>query len=241
LNKRKINLQVYKTPEELALAAADVFRTVHLSRKHRFYIIPGGTTPELLFSNLGEKIAEWDNTILVLSDERLVDHSSNLSNTRMVKNKLFAEISPGTRPSLLSSMRPDQSMNDKKEFLATITDDLKKAGNPDLAILGLGADGHTASLFPGDQNIISGSKELAYLVKKNTESFYRLSLSFSFLLRAKIIMFLISGRDKAEAVRNCLKGEYDPLQIPAQFLLHHHPGPISFFCDKAAASGLEGN
>ena len=52
-------------------------------------------------------------------------------------------------------------------------------------------------------------------------------------------MFLISGKNKAEAVRNCLNGEYDPLSIPVQFLLHHHPGPISFFCDRAAASGLE--
>ena len=215
----------------MAHDAAKYFISLHNSTKNRFYIIPGGTTPELFYSIIARKIINWQNTNFLLSDERLVNHISKYSNNSMVKNNLIDKITGDTTPSLIEYLfKKENREEDIKQMNTVIT----KYNIPEIAILGFGSDGHTASLFPDHPEIFEGEKGKCIILKNNKEHFYRVSLSFEFLLQSKQIIFLISGNNKAKALSKVLNGKYDPLKYPTQYLFKHYKKKITLFCDSTA-------
>ena len=109
-----------------------------------------------------------------------------------------------------------------------------KAQKPNLAILGLGTDGHTASLFPGNPEIFNENDDVLLKTNNEWEDFDRVSLSFNYLMKSDKIIFMVSGFEKAEALMKCLAGDYDPIQFPAQFIINNYNNDIHILCDKAA-------
>ena len=105
-------------------------------------------------------------------------------------------------------------------------------------MLGLGTDGHTASLFPGNPEIFNENDDILIKTKNDSEDFDRISLTFDYLMKAEEILFLVNGKEKAEALKECLKGNFNPVQYPAQFIFHNYENEIHMLCDKSAAKYL---
>jgi 6-phosphogluconolactonase len=107
----------------------------------------------------------------------------------------------------------------------------------DVVQCGMGADSHTASLFPGSP-LIADRTGIAAAVYVDKLKQWRITLLPATLQAAKHTVFLVTGADKAEAVRNVLKGDYDPMRFPAQ-IVSHHGSDVIWFLDEAAANGLK--
>ena len=136
----------------------------------------------------------------------------------------------------IKNMTLPQLINYNKN-LNSIDSIINKIGIPDVSILGFGADGHTASIFPNSCNSYLNKSNLI-IIENDWEEFKRISLSFNFILKSKKIFFLLNGKDKASALKDCLSIKYDPYLYPTQYLLKNFPNEISIYCDKDSASML---
>lgn len=210
--------------DKVSRKALDIFIDVHQDTSNCFYIVPGGNTSRLFYKLLAKRIENWGNTQFILSDERL-SLEIKISNSVMVEETLLKNIEKDKRPELLKyNINGNQSEIEK----------ILKAQKPNLAILGLGTDGHTASLFPGNPEIFNENDDVLLKTNNEWEDFDRVSLSFNYLMKSDKIIFMVSGFEKAEALMKCLAGDYDPIQFPAQFIINNYNNDIHILCDKAA-------
>jgi len=238
-------IQILPTPADLFQAAAEEFIRVGekaITACNRFTVaLSGGSTPKTLYSLLAAEHAnsDWGHTYLFFGDERHVPPDHTESNYRMVNESLLSKIQiPGQNIFRVKAENPDAqaAAADYETQLRTFFV-LKPGEFPrfDLILLGLGPDGHTASLFPGSE----GLKEQSQLVIANwVEKFktYRISLTFPVLNNAAEVMFLASGADKANIVHQILEGKNDP-PYPAQ-QAQPDDGRLIWMLDEAAAAKL---
>lgn len=205
----------------MGLFAANLFCKIHSKSNNRFYIIPGGKTPAFFFNKISESIEDWQKTKLLLSDERITSINEH-SNEFMIEKELISKISKDVKPILIS-----YGNNKSKHTVEKVIKNKK----PDLAILGLGSDGHTASLFPNNSKILEQNK-IFVKTKNNWEDFYRVSLSFEYIMKSKEIIFIIAGLKKAKVLKECLMGIYNPIKYPAQYIFHNYKNKINIICDN---------
>ncbi|MBI1745915.1 MAG: 6-phosphogluconolactonase [Acidobacteria bacterium] len=213
--------------------------------KGRFTVaLSGGSTPRALYARLaGEPFRDcvpWSKVHLFWGDERCVPPDHGDSNYGMVKEALLSKVPippenihrmPGERKDpVRAAFEYEQTL---AEFFNLSRTELPRF---DLILLGLGEDGHTASLFPGTV-VLHERKRLAaapYVEKLHT---YRLTLTPPVLNHAANILFMVSGEAKATILREVLEGEYQPEQRPAQ-LIRPTPERLLWMIDRAAASRL---
>ena len=238
-------IEILATPADLFHAAAEEFVRVGrhaIGAQGRFSVaLSGGSTPKSFYSLLASNYADfpWNRTLLFLGDERHVPPTDPESNYRMVNESLVSKISiPPSNVFHVKTESPDAdaAAADYEAQLRSFFE-LKPGEFPrfDLILLGLGPDGHTASLFPGSE----GLKEQSRLVIANwIEKFktYRISFTFPVLNNAGEVMFLISGSDKADTIRDVLEGRPTP-PLPAQQIQPVN-GHLLWMLDDAAASKL---
>ena len=232
------------TPTDLFRGAADEF--IRLGRdlvaaRGRFVVaLSGGSTPRALYSLLAKDYADfsWSRTFLFFGDERHVPPDHPESNYRMVKEALLDKVSvPRTNVFRVQAENPDAAAAAAdyelriRNFFA-----VRETAVPtfDLILLGLGPDGHTASLFPDSD----GLKEHSRLVVANwVEKFktHRISFTYPLLNHAKDALFVVSGADKADILRDVLEGNHRP-PYPAQLV--EPQNRLMWMLDEAAASKL---
>ncbi len=104
----------------------------------------------------------------------------------------------------------------------------------DLVLLGLGHDGHTASLFPGTK-VLAATRRWAAAVHVAEGDLYRVTLTAPLINQAALVAFLVAGGAKAEVLREVLHGPYDPARLPAQLIRPHH-GDLLWLADRQAAA-----
>jgi len=238
-------IQILPTPADLFRAAAEEFtRTGRqaIDGPGRFTVaLSGGSTPKGLYSLLAASYANfpWQRTFLFFGDERHVPPDHPESNFRMVKEALLSKIQiPAENIFRVKAENPDAAAaaadyeNEIRRFFRPAPGEFPRF---DLILLGLGPDGHTASLFPGS----AGLKEQLRLVIANwVEKFktYRISFTFPVLNHAAEVLFLASGRGKADIVRQLLEGKNEP-PLPAQQVLPEN-GNLVWMLDEDAAAKL---
>ena len=173
-----------------------------------------------------------------LGDERVVPHDDERSNLRMVRESLWERLPEERRPRLLpvdTSLGHDAAA---AAYESLLRETLGNHPRVDLALLGLGPDAHTASLFPG-KPAVQETKRLAVGVPEAgmEPQVARVTLTLPLLNSAREIVFLIAGADKAEAVRRAFGDPPDP-SAPAA---HVRPGAgtLTLVLDAAAAAELE--
>jgi 6-phosphogluconolactonase len=241
-------VRVLTTPQELfAAAAEEVVRAANeaSAQRGRFTIaLSGGSTPRslntLLATNARTSLP-WDRMFFFWGDERHVSPTDPESNYGMAEETLLSKIPvapanvfriPAENPDADAAARAyEQTL---RKFFALQPGQFPRF---DLILLGMGPDGHTASLFPGTAAL----QEKSRLVVANwVEKFktYRITLTLPVLNAARCVAFLASGTEKAAALKAVLEGDEPGEQYPSK-LVRPTDGKLIWLLDRAAASGLK--
>ncbi|THJ21157.1 MAG: 6-phosphogluconolactonase [Nitrospira sp. CG24E] len=212
----------------------------------RFLIaLSGGATPENLYRALTSLAFadrfDWSRTTFFFSDERAVPPDDPRSNYALANKTLFTplKIAPSQVYRMAGESRdPQAAAHDYEQQLRHATN-TSPSNSPilDLVLLGLGEDGHTASLFPGSP-ALRDNKRLIAVTQSPKDPPTRLTMTFGAINRATVILFLVMGVGKAEIVRAILDPKTDAeRQLPAS-LVAPEKGRLIWLLDRAAAAGL---
>jgi 6-phosphogluconolactonase len=203
-------------------------------------MLSGGQTPRLLFQRLATSGLLWDRIHLFWADERAVPAHDPQSNYRLAEEHLIApaRVPRGNVHRIPAELMPDHAARHYieviREFFGLGPGELPHF---DMVQRGMGADAHTASLFPGEP-LIENREGIAAAVYVEKLKQWRITLLPGVFLAAKHTVFLVTGPDKAEAVRNVFQEPYDPMKYPAQ-MASHHGRRVAWFLDEAAASLMD--
>lgn len=239
------HVSVFKTAEQLAAAAAERFVEVaHQSQKElgRFSVaLAGGRTPKRVYELLAtEQFAnrvEWSFIHVFFGDERCVPPDHADSNYAMASTVLFSKVPlpPGNVYRITGEGDPTESA---REYEARMREFFGPMPWPrfDLVLLGMGKDGHTASLFP-DDDVPEEETSRWVAQTKSPQGQCRMTLTLSALNHAARIIFLVTGEEKAATLSNVLSRQLSSRRLPASFV-KPIDGTLEWFVDSGAASGL---
>ncbi len=241
--------QLVILPDQAGLAEAAARRFVELSqaaidRGGRFSVaLAGGTTPRAMYERLARPPlhdeVDWANVHVFWSDERYVPPDDPQSCYRMARESLLAHVPiPAAHIYLAPTIggAPEAAAQAYAETLtASFKSDLPRF---DLILLGMGPDGHTASLFPGKPQVTAPDADLVVAVHEAPKPPpTRLSFTLPLINAAAQVIFLVAGADKAAALRDVLRGPPDPARLPAQGVRLTR-GTLTWLVDAAAAGSL---
>lgn len=240
-------IKVHATPEILVEETAHLFmqtaRNAILERGRFVAALSGGSTPKGLFQHLSEEpylsLVPWDRTWFFWVDERHVPLTDPTSNYRMTLENLLSKV-PVPKEQVFPAT--DGSLPVEKAATAYEIKLRKFFGGDgiprfDLVLMGMGDDGHTASLFPGVEQLNEREKwVVGYFV--DPEKKERVSLTFPVLNQARLMVALIEGLKKADRLKEVLEGPSEPPRYPIQYL-RPVQGRSIFAVDAAAASKLK--
>lgn len=230
-----IALTVCEDPPAAGRATADrIAAAIEQARAERgvaHVSLAGGRTPARAYRVLGGLLDDWSGVHLWFGDERCVPLDDEQSNHRLVVETLMATV-PAERPPRLHAVRGVDG--DPDEAAAAYARELREAvpGDPprlDVALLGLGEDGHTASLFP-DAPALEERERLCIAVRGAKPPFERVTLTFPVLCAAQRVLVLTEGTRKAWAVGAVLAGPSP--RVPASLLA---AADVELIVDRAAA------
>lgn len=203
------------------------------------FAISGGSTPKLLFARLAKADFDWSRVHFFWVDERCVPPDDDQSNFKLANDALFvpAEVKHTNIHRILGELTPEEGaihyIEEISKFFGLETGQLPEF---DLIHRGMGPDGHTASLFPGEP-LIENRTGIAAAVWVEKMRSHRVTLLPGVLLKAQQTILQVVGADKAEVLREVLKGPGDPMRYPCQ-IATRNSDTATWFLDKAAASKL---
>ncbi len=236
-------LQTYPGRGELAQAQAELFIATGrdaIAQSGAFRVaLSGGNTPratyELLASEGLRASLAWKSVFIYFGDERCVPPNDERSNYRMARETLLdaVPIPSENVKRMRGEAEPGIAAN---EYASLLRADLGDAPQLDLIMLGLGEDGHTASLFPGTVYGLE-SDSLVESVYANSQAMWRITLTPKVLNLGQRVVFAVEGAAKARALAAVLEGPYDPVTWPAQ-IVKPLSGELTWLVDRAATSLL---
>lgn len=240
-NRRVLIFADYEQMTGFAVEKWTALASAAIRHKDCFTVaLSGGTTPIGFYQKLSlcNKNVAWDKVHIFLADERFVPFDDEASNYRMIKENLLDRIAiPETsiHPISTRESTSERSAHWYEEHLRDFFK-LRRGELPsfDLIMLGIGEDGHIASLFPGTSSV-SEKARLAVAVTHEKVSNERISLSLPVINSAKTVIFLVSGTKKAPVVKKILEHNND--NVPAA-RVRPERGKLYFLVDKDAGQYL---
>jgi 6-phosphogluconolactonase len=242
-----VDLRRLTTPQDLFQAAAEELlriATDAVAKRGRFTIaLSGGSTPKNLYTLIAANASAtlpWAQMFFFWGDERHVPPEDADSNYRMAKEALLSKvpIAPGNVFPVPAEIEDAAAAADAYEQTVRKFFGLAPGEFPrfDLILLGMGPDGHTASLFPETAALQEKSRlVVANWVEKLKAS--RITFTLPVLNAARCVAFLVSGEDKAAVLHEVLEGSAPPEKYPSK-LVKPTNGKLIWFVDRAAASQL---
>ena len=241
------NVIVLPDADKLSLAAAkqfsDAVQAAVSQRGQALVALSGGTTPIRLFYKLAAAPfaaqIPWDVVHFFWCDERCVLPDDPESNFGQARQALFRPLNlPEINLHRIGGeLEPEQAALAYAETLRQFRSSGLQWPVFDLVLLGLGADGHTASLFPG---VLLPEQEpvLAVTASYQGRPAHRITLTPMVLNKARLVLFMVTGVEKANAVKQALLGPPDPLRYPAQ-RIQPDQGALYWLVDAAAAEAIQ--
>ena len=235
--KNGYTLNIYQDKLELS---SGVFKFIEsqiihtLKKKDRFkFCVSGGSTPKSVYQLLSKSDLSWDKVDIFLGDERCVDPNSEFSNSLMLKNSLLKNFgSKAFFYEIFSDLKADDEAI-KNLFISKL---FEKCGSKlpsfDLTLLGLGEDGHTASLFPYQKN----NNEDDLVIFNEGKGLKRISLTPKILSASSKILFLVSGASNQRALSRLLDDKEPNDRTPSKLIKSSNQ--ISIFCDVESAKEI---
>lgn len=222
----------FETSESLDLALAErvssILQRAILDKGKATLAVSGGSTPKGFFKILSSKNVDWKNVIITLVDERWVDVDSEDSNTRLVHDFLLQN-----KASTANFFHLKQGDSLSCEVLAKLNSEVKVNLDPlDVIILGMGEDGHTASLFPCSEQISEAlnidNENALIIIEPKTAPYTRISFSFATLIRSKNIFLHLCGEKKQQVLNKAINEE-DVLVMPVRKFLQDEKKLIQIY------------
>ena len=239
-------IQVYKNLQELSIAAADLFAASAeqaINSRGRFLAaLSGGGTPkplhELLAGAPYRDQIDWKRTHIFWGDERCVAKDDSGNNYYQAKQAFMDSVHLPAENihRVISELEPDSAADEYASQLKAFAEAPFDWPRLDLIILGMGDDGHTASLFPGSPVKVD-TPTVAVTANYQDRPARRGSLTPLVINAARRAVFLVSGQSKSETLARILHGEHQPEQLPAQ-RIRPTDGEVIWLVDEAAAGKL---
>jgi 6-phosphogluconolactonase len=248
-------IRVYGNSQELALEAAKDFARLadqYVVGLGRFTaVLSGGSTPRAMFSLLAEepfsRSVPWASIYFFWGDERAVPPTHSGSNYRMAKETLLSRVPVPPENIFRIPAELDDRERAAREYSETTRLFFSGGADPgtsplgtwprfDLVLLGMGSDGHTASLFPRTPALrVSDQIAVANYVQKLNA--HRITLTATTINNARNVTFLVAGEDKGQSLKKVLEGPADPELYPSQ-LIQPRSGKLTWLVDEEAAGML---
>lgn len=234
------NILIVKDEVELTAEFTKIFVASFVAAievNGRFTVcLSGGSTPRKLYEHISGISLEWDKVFFFFGDERCVPPDSIDSNFRMASDALLTPLQIGSQNVFRWKTELAGPESAASDYGGRLTDFFGGTPAFDLCLLGLGTDGHTASLFPNTK-ALSKSDTVAVANWVPTFNAYRLTLTAEILNNSSKVLFIASGSEKAAAVIAVIEGERSPENYPAQ-LIKPRPGTLLWLIDESAAVSL---
>lgn len=234
-------IQIYNNTEEINVKAADLFVAAAekaITEKGKFTaVLTGGSSPagiyKLLASDLYKNKINWNKVYIFWGDERWVPLNDDLSNAKMSYSTLLSHV-PIPAENIFEMYKDGVTPEDYAvTYEQSIRKILGEEGKFDLILLGMGDDGHTASLFPGEAVLNEQTKWVdAYYLAP--QKMHRITLTAPLINKAKQIVVVAFGEKKTHALKEVTTGAYNPSLYPMQ-LIKPESGELLFLVDKSAA------
>ena len=235
------DIRLFTDRASLSRAVAEAF-VARASESERFSVaLAGGGTPRLLYELLATECHDrvpWERIHFFWSDERYVPLDHVESNTRMVRQVLLDRVDVPEE----NIHVPPVELADPEEAARRYEEDLRRffgSGEPRLGwvLLGLGEDGHLASLFPGSPSLAESNRWVIVVRDSPKPPPVRLTMTLPIINHGSAIHFLVVGAGKATALSSTLEAPEDPSRLPAQAVRPTN-GTLTWWLDEQAASKL---
>lgn len=237
-----MNVQIFKTKEELNRSFTEKVKEIIAEKEIVTIALSGGSTPKSLFdywSQLPESEIDWKKIKFFWGDERCVPPADDESNYKMTKEHLFNFV-PVPDKNIFRIQGESNPATEAERYGKLLNQELETTnGIPsfDILMLGMGDDGHTASIFPHEINLWD-SPENCVTATHPISGQKRVSLSGRVINAAKNVFFLVTGENKAEKVKEIIgQPEQNQKKYPAA-LVQPYSGDLYWFLDDTAAKFL---
>jgi 6-phosphogluconolactonase len=247
--KPKADLHIFSTPHQLGQAAAEYVARLSaqaISKRGHFTVaLSGGSLPKLLCPPLVveplRSQVDWSSWHVFWADERCVPLTDANSNYRLAREYLFehVQIPPAQIYPLNDSLDPDAAAVDYQAKLAQVFQPpASQRPRFDLILLGMGEDGHTASLFPDHPLLNEIERWVAPVFDSPKPPPERITLTLPVINNARQVVFLTAGASKVDALSQIMNRATSANRLPAQ-MVQPTNGELHWFVDEAAAAGLK--
>jgi len=241
-----MKLRIFKEYDALSTAAAEIFVRAGadaIEARGRFLVaLSGGNTPSGLYRTLASETyrnqVNWQKTFVFWGDERCVPPDDEGSNYHQANESLLSHVSI-PRENILrvkGELIPYEAAYAYAQTLKEFADPELEWPRFDLVLLGMGADGHTASLFPGSKTDVD-APTLAVTADYEGRPAERITLTPPVINSARKVIFLVTGEDKAEVLNQVLSKKSMPERLPAQ-RIQPTDGELIWLLDEAAGINL---
>lgn len=238
-------IKIFSTAEDTAENLAELFfkksENYYSSKKKLYAAISGGNTPQIFFNKLVEKYKEkirWNNICFFWVDERCVAPTDNDSNYGMTKQNLLDKIQIPAE-NIFRIQGENDPLKEAVRYSSVIKKHVAERNNLpsfDLTILGMGSDGHTASIFPDQLHLLKSNKICETAI--HPQSFQkRITLTGTIINNSSQIVFFVTGGNKSKILADILHVSENSKLFPALYI-KPVDGSLSWYLDKDAASNL---
>lgn len=225
-----LNLNIFETRAEAAVAVAlrienALYRQL-AAHDRAAIVVSGGTTPVPVFAHMAHSALDWHRVSVLLSDERWIPSDHKDSNENMLRDAL--KTSRASYAQIVPYFVPDVALDARCKQIDDIVADLPLPFS--CTLLGMGEDGHFASLFPDSENLNEGldldNSNRCIAIKTHASAYDRISLTLSALTNSDEILLLISGEAKRALLEQASRKRTD---IPVSYLLEQQRSPVQVF------------
>ncbi|MBI9071512.1 MAG: 6-phosphogluconolactonase [Melioribacteraceae bacterium] len=239
----KINIynDAFKTAEEFTKYFIKLINSITEKNDTAAVLLSGGSTPKLFFQILSDnkdKIKRWQNIHFYWGDERCVAPDDSDSNYLMTKENLFdnIQIPDANIHRIKGENEPGGESIRYSEEIKTNIRSVNNLPQFDITILGLGTDGHTASIFPDKMELLT-SENICEVAVHPESGQKRITVTGKILNNSEHILFLATGQNKAEKIASILnkKGNYKSFPVSYIFPISNN---LTYFIDKSAAKNI---
>lgn len=226
-------IRVLADGDAVAAAAAEILLEAVRAEGH--VALSGGSTPSFAYALAAAELDDWSGATLWFGDERAVPPEHPYSNFRMVDVALLSKLrTPPAVQRVLGEEGPDAAAGD---YEARLRESLGNAPRLHLALMGLGPDAHTASLFPSKPEVNETQRFVVAVPEAGmAPQVPRVSMTLPVFNGAARVVFLVAGKDKAQAMARAFGDAPDPASPAAR--VRPRSGELLVLCDEAAAAQL---